>query len=83
MRSLLACNRHISVQSPKKLKKEAFQVWTLKFQDEDKDHGALLIGEDGNDRELARQEIEFTDFPLQEGLKLFLENGVLMLPSEY
>jgi len=31
---------------------------------------------------LARQAIEWTDFPLEE-IKLYLQHGVLMLPSEY
>src|SRR5690606_36394531 len=31
---------------------------------------------------LARQEIEWTDFPLEK-IKLYLQHGVLMLPPEY
>jgi len=31
---------------------------------------------------LARQAIEWTDFPLEE-IKLYLHHGILMLPSEY
>lgn len=42
--------------------------------------------DDGNDREIARQEIPFTDFPLRS-TRLYLVNDgryrVLMLPSEY
>jgi hypothetical protein len=30
----------------------------------------------------SRQEIEYIDFPLPEGVKLFLDGTVLMVPSE-
>ena len=46
----------------------------------------LMIYEDGNGHEHARQEIPYTDFPL-ESITLFCcwdaENWVIMLPSEY
>ena len=66
-----------------KVKKEPFQVWILRFDDKEKGDNAFLICEDGNKRELARQEISYTDFPLPEGIELFLDGGVLLLPSEY
>ena len=73
----------MSWQSNKNVSKEPFQVWTLivgsgKFPD-----GGVLICDDGNHRELARQEIDYTDFPLAEGIKLFFSDGILLLPSEY
>ena len=47
---------------------------------------AVMIYEDGNDREHARQEIPYTDFPL-DSITLYAcwdqENWVIMLPSEY
>jgi len=47
---------------------------------------AVMIYEDGNDREHARQEIPYTDFPMNY-LTLYAcwdgENWVIMLPSEY
>ena len=47
---------------------------------------AVMIYEDGNDREHARQEIPDTDFPLNS-ITLYAcwdqENWVIMLPSEY
>ena len=58
---------------------EEFQVWTLTVAD---DRTALAVGDDGNGREVARQVIEFTDFPLDE-IKLYLDQGTLMLPGEY
>ena len=47
---------------------------------------AVMIYEDGNDREHARQEIRYTDFPL-DSVTLYAcwdqEHWVIMLPSEY
>ena len=47
---------------------------------------AVMVYEDGNGHEHARQEIEYTDFPLSQ-IRLFAcWNGlhwVIMLPSEY
>ena len=47
---------------------------------------ATMIYEDGNGKEHARQEIPFTDFPLDQ-ITLYAcwdtEHWVLMLPSEY
>ena len=47
---------------------------------------AVMIYEDGNDREHAQQEIPYTDFPL-DSITLYAcwdgENWVIMLPSEY
>jgi hypothetical protein len=72
-----------SWQTRDKVRKEVFQVWKLKFNDKEKGDDAVLICEDGNNHEIIRQEISYTDFPLSEGIKLYLDNGVLMLPSEY
>ena len=41
-----------------------------------------MLGDDGTGREVARQVIEFTDFPLDE-IKLYLDQGTLILPGEY
>ena len=47
---------------------------------------AVMIYEDGNDKEHARQEIPCTDFPL-DSITLYAcwdqDNWVIMLPSEY
>ena len=47
---------------------------------------AVMIYEDGNDKEHARQEIPYTDFPM-DLITLYAcwdqENWVIMLPSEY
>ena len=58
---------------------EEFQVWTLTAA---ADRTGLAVADDGNGREIARQAIEFTDFPLPE-IKLYLDQGTLMLPGEY
>lgn len=60
-------------------RQEDFQVWKLKVN---KNNGARLSMEDGNDNELVVQIIEFTDFPLSE-ITMWLVNDVLLLPSEY
>jgi hypothetical protein len=48
------------------------------------DHQAVMRYEDGNGRELARQDIPYTDFPLSN-LTLYVtwdtEHWVIMLPS--
>ncbi len=66
-------------QIKESVKKEPFQVWTLTLVP----NGAVLVGEDGNKKEIAKLEMEFTDFPLPEGITLYLCDGILMLPSEY
>ena len=74
---ILAC------QHTQKAKREAFQTWTLTLNAKDKSLDALLVGENGNRRLLAKLEIPYTDFPLLEGITLFLEDGILLLPSEH
>jgi len=68
---------------------EEFQEWRLTVDLEAR--AAVLVADDGNGRELARQVIEYTDFPLEE-VTLYLVYGsldgvtpcwVLMLPNEY
>ena len=46
-------------------------------------HSALLSIEYGNYNVLAKQDIPFTDFPLQEGITMYWCDNVLMLPTEY
>ena len=67
-----------SWQTAPEVKVEPFQSWTLTV----KDHSAVLTATDGNGRQIAQQEIEYTDFPLPK-IKLFLTDHVLLLPSEY
>lgn len=61
----------------RKVGREEFQVWTLKV----KGSRATLVCDDGNGNVVYRKSIPFTDFPLDE-IKLWFENGTIMLPSE-
>lgn len=63
----------------KKDKKQEFQVYKLKVND---DKSAILSIEDGNNKILATEEIIYTDFPLPE-IVLWFANNVLYLPSEH
>jgi hypothetical protein len=46
------------------------------------DRTAVAIADDGNGKEILRQTIPFTDFPLDE-ISLYLTDRTLLLPSEY
>jgi hypothetical protein len=67
-----------SVQTIAKVKREAFQVYKLKVED---GVGVVTV-EDGNKNVVYKQEIPYTDFPLDE-ITLWMTNKVIMLPSEY
>lgn len=71
----------VSWQLEPKVRAEEFQVWKLTL--DEKGDGALVVCEDGNGNEVARQKIEFTDFPMQEGVTLWFVNNTILLPSEY
>lgn len=58
-------------------RKEEFQVWTLKV----KNNSAVLTMGDGNGNEMVRQDISYTNYPLEERT-FYLENGVLCLTTE-
>lgn len=58
---------------------QEFQVWKLTVRP---DHTATLTCEDGNDNEVFRKELEFTDFPLDE-ITLWFANDVIYLPCEH
>ena len=67
-----------SYQSNRKLD-QSFQIWKLIVDTVNK--SAVVQGY--NDTTLVvTQEIPYTDFPLEE-LKLYLMDGVILLPSEY
>lgn len=64
-------------------RKQDFQVWKL----DRNGSGWQLTAEDGNENVLARQSIEYSDFPLN-GVEIWairneLGGLTLMLPSEY
>lgn len=58
---------------------EAFQVWNLKVE---ADRSAALTCTDGNDGQVFRTNINWTDFPLGE-IDLWYANNTLYLPSEH
>ena len=65
------------------LKGEDFQVWKLSVFPDKK---ALVSCEDGNDHILKTQELSYTDFEKQTGLteiEIWVENNVMLLPSEH
>lgn len=70
----------MSHQLTKKVRIEPFQVWILKV-DLAKSSAVLKCTDDIPGRLLAKQEIEFTDFPLAE-IKFYFENSTLLLPQE-
>lgn len=72
-----------------RIRREPFQSWTLKVDLEKR--SAVLVGTDGDGHQLARQQIQYTDFPLPE-IKLWVELGsvdekhtaqICLLPSEH
>ena len=67
-----------SHQSNRKLDK-AFQVWVLNV---DADSNSAVVQGLNDTTPIVKQQIPFTDFPLQE-LKLYLMDGVILLPCEY
>lgn len=60
-------------------RKEAFQVWELKVENSS---AVLTMKEDTNEPYLVRQEIPYTDFPLNY-IKMWCVGNILMLTSEY
>ena len=63
----------------RQIRDQGFIVWKLLVNE---DRSAVAIVEDGNGRELTRQEIPYTDFTLDE-VCFYLIDGTLLLPSEY
>jgi hypothetical protein len=61
------------------VRREEFVLWKLQVHG---DKSATLIAEDGNDHELVRQPVPWTDFPLEE-ISLYHSNSMLYLPSEH
>ena len=67
-----------SWQLEAKVKGQEFQVWKLQRCAE----AWLVVCEDGNNNELCRQVVEYSDFEY-ESAEVWLINGVMLLPSEY
>ncbi|MGI0485515.1 DUF6876 family protein [Pantanalinema rosaneae CENA516] len=58
---------------------QQIQFWKLAVND---DRSALLVCERDEGDVAVSQEIPFTDFPLNQ-VRLYFQNGVVLLPSEY
>lgn len=77
-----------SYQSEQKIRALPFQIWTLKVlrselgKNKNDPMAVLEMREDTDEPLKVSQKIEFTDFPKGE-VKLYLIDGVLLLPSEY
>ena len=74
-----------SHQTNQQVVAEEFQFWMLTVNDK---QAAVLTCTDGNNKELVRQEISYTDFPLNSislyaALDECLGGLVVMLTSEY
>lgn len=64
----------------KKIRNSPFLIWGIKVN---KDRTALVYCKEDSDQEnLVTQEIEYTDFPLDE-FELYCIDGVVLLKSEY
>ena len=70
----------ISHQLSEHVRQEELQVWQL--QPYKASQGALVLCDDGNKNLLMSQHVPQTDFPLPEGIKLYVQDKVIYLPSE-
>lgn len=70
-----------SWQLDKKVRVQEFQVFKLTVNE---DRSAIISIEDGNDKVIEKQNIEYTDFPL-DSITLFYNSieKVLYLPTEH
>ncbi len=59
---------------------KSYQFWNLKV-DIDKSTAVLTCEEDSGIPPVVTQKISFTDFPFD--IKIWVENGVMLLPSEH
>lgn len=78
-----------SYQVKRDIRVVPFQIWTLKVlrsdlgKDSSEPMAIVEMREDTDAPVLVEQKIEYTDFPGPGEFKLYLIDGVLILPSEY
>ena len=60
-------------------KEHEVQFWELKVNE---DETALLTCEDGEKKVFYTETIKYTDFPIK-GIRIWLTNNVMLLPSEW
>jgi len=69
-----------------KIRREPFQVWELKLSPDNattgKHEAVVTMKTDTDHPLLVKQQIEYTDFPL-DSITLYLIDGVILLTSEY
>jgi hypothetical protein len=70
-----------SHQTDPKAKAEDFQVWTVKKTPAG--GCTVIMTNGGTDEAIIRQDIEYTDFPLDDFQLYFEGNETLLLPSEH
>jgi hypothetical protein len=70
----------MSHQQSKAARDNHWQLWTLSVVNSE---AVLTMQQDGGLPALIRQEIPYTDFPLDGETRLYFIDGVLLLPSEY
>lgn len=68
-----------SYQTKPAVREKPFQIWEITSRDR---KAVVTMKEDDGKPAFVMQEIEFTDF-LEGTLKMYLTDGVLLLPSEY
>jgi hypothetical protein len=68
-----------TTQLDRAVRKQPFQVWKLTVK---ADRTGTVTCDDGNGKQVYRQELEFTDFPLPE-ISFYFTDNVIMLPTEY
>jgi len=75
-----------SYQLQDEIRREPFQVWELKLSPNNATTGkyeaVVTMKTDTNRPLLVKQQIEYTDFPL-DSITLYLIDGVILLTSEY
>jgi hypothetical protein len=70
-----------SAQRDQMVSRELFQVWSVA---PDRGNGSAAVTcTDGNGEFLTAQEIADTNFPLPEGITLWKEGEVILLPNEH
>jgi hypothetical protein len=69
----------IAQRYEKAVSAEPFQVWKLAVHSK---QSGMVTCEDGNGKEVYRQEVDYTDFPLPE-ITFYVADNVILLPGEY
>ena len=63
------------------MQKTGFQVGKLELNQNNE--GGKIICTNSDEKILAEQKLDYTNFPLPEGITFWKEGEVILLPSEY